>query len=383
MSFGLLFASLAIASLLVAQNPTATTVGAVRDPSGAAIVGVELDVRNTGTGISRKAVTNLRGEFTVPDLAPGPYEVTIAHAGFRTVRQTDIVLEMDQVARMDFKLAVGQAAQTVEVVEVSAPLINTDNGAKGQVMLSDEIVEMPLNGRNPFPNPTLVGNIASFGLFGYELHPPPQYIQSWNFTIERQIGFSSAIELSFVGSKGMHLGMQVELNQPEYRSTANPAGARPFPLFGNIQYFNMEGASTYHGVTATFRRRFVHGFFYTFNYTYSKSLDDASLFTLGLGHRAHVYRQLLLAIARPQYAFSRLAIRRHEPFEHGQSVHADQQLRQRARRNTHSARSPRQRDSAESRSESVVRRRRFPHRPQQRVSVRQRRPQYSRRPRHD
>jgi hypothetical protein len=131
---------------------------------------------------------------------------------------------------------------------------------------------------NPFPNPTLVGNIASFGLFGYESHPPPQYIQSWNFTVERQIGSSSAIELSYVGSKGTHLGMQVQLNQPENRSPATPNGARPFPLFGNIQYFNMEGNSNYEGATATFKRRFVHGFFYTFNYTYSKSLDDASLF---------------------------------------------------------------------------------------------------------
>jgi hypothetical protein len=131
---------------------------------------------------------------------------------------------------------------------------------------------------NPFPNPTLVSNIGSFTLFGYELHPPAQYVQSWNFTLERQMGFSSAIELSYVGSKGTHLGMQVELNQPANRSSATPNGTRLFPLFGNIQYFTMEGNSNYQGATATFKRRFVHGFFYTFNYTYSKSLDDASLF---------------------------------------------------------------------------------------------------------
>ena len=68
-----------------------------------------------------KRSTNQRGEFTVPDLAPGPYEVTITHNGFRTVRQTDIVLEMDQVARMDFKLEVGAVSQSVEVIERRAP----------------------------------------------------------------------------------------------------------------------------------------------------------------------------------------------------------------------------------------------------------------------
>jgi hypothetical protein len=82
---------------VLAQNPTATMLGTVQDPSGAVVAGADLEIRNKGTDISRKATTNQRGEFTVPDLAPGPYEVTITHAGFRTVRQTDIVLEMDQV----------------------------------------------------------------------------------------------------------------------------------------------------------------------------------------------------------------------------------------------------------------------------------------------
>ncbi len=84
----------------------------------------------------------------MPDLAPGPYEVTVTHAGFRAIRQTDIVLEMDQVARLDIKLDVGAVSQSVEVVETGAPLINTDNGTKGQVMTAQEIIEMPLNGRN-------------------------------------------------------------------------------------------------------------------------------------------------------------------------------------------------------------------------------------------
>jgi len=66
-------------------------------------------------------VTNQRGEFTAPDLAPGPYEVTITHAGFRTVKQTDIVLEMDQVACMEFKLTVGAVSQSVEIIEAGAP----------------------------------------------------------------------------------------------------------------------------------------------------------------------------------------------------------------------------------------------------------------------
>jgi outer membrane receptor protein involved in Fe transport len=143
-----LLVSLALPALLPAQNPTATMVGTVRDQSGGIVAGAALEIRNTDTGSARKAIADQRGEFTVPDLVPGPYAVTITHAGFRTVRQTDIVLEMDSVARMEFKLEVGAVSQSIEVVEAGAPLINTDNGTKGEVMTAEEIVEMPLNGRN-------------------------------------------------------------------------------------------------------------------------------------------------------------------------------------------------------------------------------------------
>ena len=132
---------------LLAQNPTATLVGTVRDASGAVVVDAALEVHNTDTGETRKAATNEKGEFTVPNLVPGPYEVTIAKSGFRTVRETNIELQMDQVARMDFKLEVGAISQSIEVTD-AAPLIATDNGTKGEVMTSAEMLEMPLNGRD-------------------------------------------------------------------------------------------------------------------------------------------------------------------------------------------------------------------------------------------
>ena len=133
---------------LIAQNPTATLVGTVRDATGAVVLDAALEVRNTDTGDIRRAVAAARGEFTVPNLRPGPYEVTVSKAGFRTVRETNIVLLLDQVARIDFRLELGAVTQSVEVTATGAPLINTDNGAKGEVMTSEQMVEMPLNGRN-------------------------------------------------------------------------------------------------------------------------------------------------------------------------------------------------------------------------------------------
>jgi hypothetical protein len=132
---------------------------------------------------------------------------------------------------------------------------------------------------NPFPtSPNLTGNLASLTLSGYELHPPSQYLQSWNFTVEKEIGFSSALKVSYVGSKGTHFGMQDNINQPYNRSAALPGGIIPYPGFGTINYFNFQSNSIYNGGTLTWQLRFVHGLFFTANYTYSKSIDDSSLF---------------------------------------------------------------------------------------------------------
>src|SRR5258708_36918470 len=86
------------AGTLVAQNPTATLVGTIRDATGAVVADVALEVRNTDPGDIRRAVAAARGEFTVPNLRPGPYEVTLPKAGFPTGRQTNIVLLLEQAA---------------------------------------------------------------------------------------------------------------------------------------------------------------------------------------------------------------------------------------------------------------------------------------------
>jgi hypothetical protein len=133
---------------------------------------------------------------------------------------------------------------------------------------------------NPFPvAANLSASVATETLGSYEIHPPSQYLQSWNLTIEREIGFSSALKISYVGSKGTHFGIQNNLNQPYDRSPALPNGITPYPGWGaTINYFALESNSIYNGLTVTWQRRFVRGFFYTLNYTYSKSIDEVSDF---------------------------------------------------------------------------------------------------------
>ena len=129
------------------QTPTASVVGVVEDPTGAVVAGAAVKIRNAGTGEVRDAISNGRGEFTVAQLPPGQYAISIEKAGFRALRETGIDLQVDQVARLKFQLELGSVSESVEVTG-QAPLINTENATKGEVITAMEMTEMPLDGRD-------------------------------------------------------------------------------------------------------------------------------------------------------------------------------------------------------------------------------------------
>jgi hypothetical protein len=141
------FFSAFLAISLFAQSPTATLVGRLSDPSGALVPEAAIELRNVNTGQSRHVSSGGAGEFTIPDLAPGQYEVVVIKVGFQQMRQTNIVLQVDQTARLDLQMIVGAVSQTVEV-SASLPVLNTENSGRGDVIVAKEMTEMPLNGRD-------------------------------------------------------------------------------------------------------------------------------------------------------------------------------------------------------------------------------------------
>src|SRR5260370_18503101 len=132
---------------LGAQDPTATLVGTVVDASGSMVTGAKVEIRNTETNAVHKIESDDKGEFTATNLAPGTYDVTVSKSGFRTLHEENLQLQVEQQARMEFHLELGSMMQTVEVQAV-APLINTENAVKGEVVVSRQMVEIPLNGRD-------------------------------------------------------------------------------------------------------------------------------------------------------------------------------------------------------------------------------------------
>lgn len=135
------------AGLMPAQTPNATLVGRVTDVGGGRIVGAKVQIRNVETGEVRTVQTLDAGEYTASSLRPGAYEVIIEAAGFRPLRQSDLRLALDQIARLDATLEVGATSTTVEVT-ASVPLLNTESSSRGDVIASRELAEMPLDGRD-------------------------------------------------------------------------------------------------------------------------------------------------------------------------------------------------------------------------------------------
>src|SRR5665647_2279013 len=91
-----------------AWSQTAQVTGTVTDASGAAVPNTQIIATNTETGVSRSSVTNDAGNYLITTLFPGPYQVTASSAGFKQMRREALTLAVEQVARLDFRMEVGE-----------------------------------------------------------------------------------------------------------------------------------------------------------------------------------------------------------------------------------------------------------------------------------
>src|SRR5262245_12014417 len=133
--------------------------GTVKDPSGAVIPGAPVTATNSATNAVRSTVTNEAGIYSFPALAPGLYTVKVELPGFQSVVRNRIELQVQQVARIDFTLALSQGTETVQVNEF-AQLLTTESATVGTVIAGSTIVDMPLNGRNFLQLVSLSPNVS-------------------------------------------------------------------------------------------------------------------------------------------------------------------------------------------------------------------------------
>lgn len=141
-------AAMLAAASLYAQEFRGTFSGIVTDPQGSAIPKVKVTAIETQTGNRSETFTSSTGEYTIPFLAPGSYEITAEVAGFKAYKRTGLSLSIGEHPVVDIKLEVGEQSQSVQIT-AEAPMIESANASVGQVIPAEEVDDLPLNGRTP------------------------------------------------------------------------------------------------------------------------------------------------------------------------------------------------------------------------------------------
>src|SRR5271169_249756 len=138
-----LIAVLCSLSMASGQSTFGTILGSVQDPSGAAVTACKITIRSTGTGAQRTTVTDQAGNYDVPNIESGNYEVTFEAPGFqRTVAQIELLAR--QTARLDGHLQLSTQTETVNVETTSAPVINTEVSNLSETKQGRELVDLPV-----------------------------------------------------------------------------------------------------------------------------------------------------------------------------------------------------------------------------------------------
>jgi hypothetical protein len=143
-----------------AQVTGATLSGTITDASGGAVPGAQIAVKNTGTGIVQNSTSDSSGFYTVPNLIPGPYEVSVTAPGFSTAKQSNLTLSVGQQQMLNIPLQVGQTSTTVSVVE-AAPTVELTSATISAQVNATTVRELPLNGRDWTQLATLQPGVAT------------------------------------------------------------------------------------------------------------------------------------------------------------------------------------------------------------------------------
>src|SRR5262249_48889789 len=142
------FSAFAVALLaacsLDGQGLQNAITGLVEDSTGAAIAGATVTVTNVATGVSAPVRTDVAGRYTVPGLVVGEYSVKGEAAGMQSVIHSGVVVQADRAQRVDFTLAVGRLAETVQVQSSASDIIvRTEDASTGLVVSAQQVNNLP------------------------------------------------------------------------------------------------------------------------------------------------------------------------------------------------------------------------------------------------
>jgi len=138
---------LAVSIYVLAQSPTATLSGRVLDPTQAAVSGARVTAINTQTNVMSNTTTNNEGFYAIINLPPGSYRVEVTKPGFKALIKPDMVLHVQDVVAINFKLSLGAVSESI-TVEGGAPLVDTQSASVSTVVDRQFAENLPMNGHS-------------------------------------------------------------------------------------------------------------------------------------------------------------------------------------------------------------------------------------------
>lgn len=132
---------------LFGQEGGGRLIGLVTDTTDSLIPGAAVTAVHRGTGLSRRVTTDSAGNYQIPALPIGLYDVTVIRDGFSTLHSTGVAIAVGSVTRLDLRLQIAAIAQEV-TIEAQAALLNTESAEGGVLLNSTQVTSLPLNGRN-------------------------------------------------------------------------------------------------------------------------------------------------------------------------------------------------------------------------------------------
>lgn len=248
--FGVFMLAFALASIhLSAQTPTGTLQGTVKDPAGGVVPDAKVTITNSDTGVSRALATDVTGRYLLPYLLPGSYRISVEKAGFQTLKQENVRLDVGQNRTVDLTLAVGAVTQEIRV-DAAPPVVDVNSSTIGQVVDTKRIIDLPLLGRNvitlanltPGVNPTGGGATPGMG-GGRNAMSEIQIDGATNIAPENNVGINSRIYDPQVDSV-QEFSVQVNALQAEYGRFSG----------GVINVVTKSGTNALHGTVFEFLR---------------------------------------------------------------------------------------------------------------------------------
>ncbi|MGH9784777.1 MAG: carboxypeptidase-like regulatory domain-containing protein, partial [Terriglobia bacterium] len=243
-------------SLVFGQGFSAAISGSVRDASGAVIPQATVTVRNVETGQTRTTETGANGNYNVPALPVGPYEVTVEKPGFRQLVRSGITLTVGQEAALNLTLEVGNVTQTVEVTG-EAPLVNTTLASTAGLITGEQIKDLPLNGRSFHQlmtlNPHTVDNRSNSGGASFSVAGKRTENNRWTMNGMDYVGDNATGQfIAPTGISGQLLGVEAVR---EFNVLGHTYGAEYGKRSGGqVTAVTTSGTNTLHGTAFEYLR---------------------------------------------------------------------------------------------------------------------------------